>query len=440
MSYIPGTKEEQLSMLADIGYSSFDELFSNINDKIKLQKPLNIPTGKSEFEALELLEELADKNKVYKKIFRGAGSYDHYKPSVVTHLASRAEYLTAYTPYQPEMSQGILQTIFEYQTTVCRLTGMDVSNAGVYDGAHAAAEAFAMCRNKKRNKLIAFDNIKPNTLAVLRTYAKSANAVLEILACNEGLCDLDLLKKTVDMSSACVYVETPNFFGLLENASDAAAIAHEAGAMFIIGGNPISYGVLKTPGEQGADIAVGEAQPLGMPLSFGGPYLGYMAAKAELMRSLPGRIAGQTVDTQGRRAFVLTLQTREQHIRRDKANSSICSNEALCAVTAAIYCAALGKQGFYEVSKACFDNAHYLCSELTSIKGFELKYKSEFFNEFVTVCPASAEKINQKLSENGILGGLPLEGNSILWCATEKNSKSDIDALVSLVKEVTNNE
>ena len=435
MTYVPHTEKERLDMLEYLGCSDIEELFRDIPEAVRLKRGLDLPAGKSEFEALAEMEELAAKNTVFKSIFRGAGSYDHYIPAVVNHLASRSELVTAYTPYQPEISQGVLQAIFEYQTTICMLTGMDASNAGVYDGSHAAAEAFAMCRDRKRGKLVTFDNIKPQTLEVLKTYTAAAGAEIKVLPSKGGLCDTVALGSAVDAETACVYIETPSFFGLLEDAGAVCEIAHGAGAKLIIGANPLSLAVLKTPAEYGADIAVGEAQPLGLPLSFGGPYLGYIAVRSADARKLPGRIAGETTDSEGRRALVLTLQAREQHIRREKAGSSICSNEALCAVRVTIYCAALGKEGLREVAGRCIDNSHYLASRLCEIPGFEMKYTGEFFNELVTACPVNAPALMKKLEGEGILGGLPLDDRSVLWCATEKNGKESIDRLIKLIRE-----
>lgn len=438
MSYIPNTPDERLQMLKQAGFDSFEDLFSSIPKHIKLKEKLNLDSPKSEYEVIDKIASLADKNKIYKMIFRGAGAYKHFIPSVVEHIASRSEFVTAYTPYQPEFSQGVLQAIFEYQTMICQLTGMDVSNAGVYDGAHAAAEAISMCCDKKRNDAIVFDNIKPNTLEVIKTYTKSAGINLFVLPSKKGLCDTEKLNEVIGTNTACVYIESPNYFGLIEDASLISEKAHSVKAKLIMGCYPIALGLLKTPWEYKADIAVGEAQPLGIPLSFGGPYLGFMATTNENMRKLPGRIVGETTDKKDKRAFVLTLQAREQHIRREKAGSSICSNEALCALRATVYCAALGKEGLYELAKHCFNNAHYLALKLCEIEGFDLKYKNEFFNEFVTSCPISSKKLLNKLQEKNILGGYPLDEKSILWCATEVNTKNDMDVLIDTIKEVAN--
>ncbi|NMP37669.1 MAG: aminomethyl-transferring glycine dehydrogenase subunit GcvPA [Clostridiales bacterium] len=437
MSYIPGTARERAEMLADTGCKSIDDLFSCVPESVRLKAPLNLPEAQTEFEVLSDIESIAAKNRQYKAIFRGAGAYNHFIPEVVKSLSSRSEFVTAYTPYQPEVSQGILQVIFEYQSVICRLTGMDVSNAGVYDGASAAAEAFAMCRERGRNKLITFSNIKPQVLSVLKTYACSAGAKVEVIACVDGLADLGALGCALDDTAACVYIEQPNYYGLIENAQDIASLVHEKKAKLIMGCEPVSLALLKTPAEYGADIAVGEAQGLGLELSFGGPYLGYMASTTANMRKLPGRIVGKTTDSEGRDAYVLTLQAREQHIRREKASSSICSNEALCALTATIYCAAVGREGLIEVASQSYSKAHYAAKLFSAIPGFGLRFSGEFFNEFITDCPCDAKKIMSALAERSILGGKILDCGRILWCVTEVNTKAQIDEVASILKEVT---
>ncbi len=353
-------------------------------------------------------------------------------------MSAREEFITAYTPYQAELSQGVLQTIFEYQTMICTLTGMDVSNAGVYDGAHAAAEAVAMFRDRKRMKTVASACIKPMTLSVIETYCRASSSELVIVPAKGGKTDLEALRAAVDDTTACVYIEQPNYYGIVEDAAAAVEIAHSAGAKAVMGCYPISLAVLKTPAEYGADAAVGEAQCLGMPLSFGGPYLGFMATTNSNMRKLPGRIVGQTSDKGGKEAYVLTLQAREQHIRREKASSSICSNEALCALTATIYCAAMGREGFREAAQQCTAKAQYAAKKLCEIPGFSLKFGGYFFNEFVTSCPVGTDILMKKLDENNILGGLPvtIDGEKyILWCVTEVNTVKEIDTLADIIRE-----
>ncbi|HOU09628.1 MAG TPA: aminomethyl-transferring glycine dehydrogenase subunit GcvPA [Clostridiales bacterium] len=440
MSYIPSTPEERLEMLGATGAQSMEDLFSAVPDHLRFKGLLDLPPAASEFEVISALKEMAGRNKVYQTWFRGAGSYRHYIPSVVRHLASRAEFVTAYTPYQAEISQGILQSIFEYQTLICELTGMDVSNAGVYDGAHAAAEACAMFADKNRPKVLAASTVKPMTAEVLRTYCRVAGRELEFFGAEDGKASSALLEQMLDTSVCCVYAEQPNFYGLVEDYGELTRAAHAAGAKMVIGSYPIALAVLKTPAEYGADAAVGEAQPLGMPPAFGGPYLGYMAVKAADARKLPGRIAGATVDAAGRTAYVLTLQAREQHIRREKASSNICSNQALCALTATVYCAAAGPGGLKEIAMRCVSLARYAARRISAVSGFSMMFEGFFFNEFVTRCPVDPAKLETKLAENDMLCGLPVQtekGAGILWCLTERNTKDEIDRLVRLLGEVS---
>ncbi len=433
-SYLGNTAEVQKEMLKEIGFDSFDALFSNIPDEVKV-KELNLPSGLSEMEALGKMEEIADKNTVFKHIFRGAGAYNHYIPAIVGSVVNKEEFLTAYTPYQAEISQGILQSIFEYQTMICELTGMAVSNASVYDGATAAAEAVAMCRERKRNVAFVSETVNPQVLEVIKTYCYGSGMQVEVIPEKDGVTDIEALKAAVKEDSACLYIQQPNYYGNMEDADALGQIVHEAGAKYIMGCNPIALAIMKTPGECGADVAVGEGQPLGMELAFGGPYLGFMAATAKMMRELPGRIVGETVDKEGKRAYVLTLQAREQHIRREKASSNICSNQALCALTASVYMAAMGEKGMTQVANLCLSKAHYLQKELEKA-GLQPKYKQSYFHEFVTTSDVKAEVILEALEEKGILGGLPLNEYEILWCATEKNTKEEIDQVVAIVKEV----
>jgi glycine dehydrogenase subunit 1 len=439
MSYVPNTPAQREDMLRAMNRSSIEELLTSIPKSVRLNRALSLPGAKTEFEVIDELTSLSEKNKIYKSCFRGAGAYRHFIPSVVRHLSAREEFVTAYTPYQAELSQGVLQTIFEYQTMICTLTGMDVSNAGVYDGAHAAAEAAAMFRDRKRKKTVVSASIKPSTLSVIRTYSEASSSELVIVPAREGKTDLDALKAAVDDKTACVYIEQPNYYGIVEDAAAAVEIAHSTGAKAVMGCYPVSLAVLKTPAQYGADAAVGEAQCLGMPLSFGGPYLGYMATTASNMRKLPGRIVGQTSDNDGREAYVLTLQAREQHIRREKASSSICSNEALCALTATIYCAAMGREGLRQAALQCTAKAQYAAKKLCEIPGFNLKFGGFFFNEFVTSCPVNTDELMKRLDENNILGGLPVmvDGEKcILWCVTEVNTVKEIDTLANIIGEV----
>jgi glycine dehydrogenase subunit 1 len=434
-SYVPSTAQERQEMLASIGLSSIDELFSHIPDSLKLKGELNLPSGKSELEVCRTMEHIAAQNIVFDSIFRGAGAYDHYIPAIVKSVTGKEEFVTAYTPYQAEISQGVLQSIFEYQTMICELTGMDVSNASVYDGATAAAEAVNMCCERSRNVIFCSAAAHPDTIEVVKTYCWASGHEFVLVPAKDGKTDWNSIVPQLDKkTSACLYIQSPNFFGQIEDVQQAAEAVHAVGAKLIMGCNPIALGLYKTPAELGADIAVGEGQPLGMPLSFGGPYLGFMATTKAMMRKLPGRIVGETTDVDGKRAFVLTLQAREQHIRREKASSNICSNQALCAMTAAVYLAAVGPEGLKQVANLCYQKAHYLMQQLTAIPGITLRYQGPFFHEFVTD-QADANRILLKLEQEGILGGLPLSDGGILWCTTEKNSKEDIDRMVGIIRK-----
>ncbi len=434
-SYVPSTRQERAQMLQKIGVDSIDALFANVPAGMKL-KTLNIPQGKSELEVSGMMSALAEENRVFPVIFRGAGAYNHYIPSIVKSVTSKEEFITAYTPYQAEISQGILQSIFEYQTMICELTGMDVSNASVYDGASAAAEAAAMCRDRRRSRVLVSAAAHPMVIRTIQTYCHAAHVEVGIVPMKDGVTDKDALASMLDAKTACFYLQQPNYFGQLEDADTFGELVHGAGAKYIMGVNPIACAMVKTPAESGADIAVGEGQPLGMPLSFGGPYLGFMACTSAMMRKLPGRIVGETTDSEGNRAFVLTLQAREQHIRREKASSNVCSNQALCALTASVYMTAMGAQGMQQVAELCYAKAHYTAAELGKIKGFELVYNGPFFHEFVTGCPGDPQVLLSRLEEEGILGGYPVEGG-ILWCATEMNTKAQIDKLASVIREVS---
>ena len=434
-SYVPSTAQERQEMLASIGLCSIDELFSHIPDSLKRKGELNLPSGKSELEVCRTMEHIAAQNIVFDSIFRGAGAYDHYIPAIVKSVTGKEEFVTAYTPYQAEISQGVLQSIFEYQTMICELTGMDVSNASVYDGATAAAEAVNMCCERSRNVVFCSAAAHPDTIEVVKTYCWASGHEFVLVPAKDGKTDWNSIVPQLDKkTSACLYIQSPNFFGQIEDVQQAAEAVHAVGAKLIMGCNPIALGLYKTPAELGADIAVGEGQPLGMPLSFGGPYLGFMATTKAMMRKLPGRIVGETTDVDGKRAFVLTLQAREQHIRREKASSNICSNQALCAMTAAVYLAAVGPEGLKQVANLCYQKAHYLMQKLTAIPGITLRYQGPFFHEFVTD-QGDANRILLKLEQEGILGGLPLSDGGILWCATEKNSKEDIDRMVGIIRK-----
>ncbi len=435
-TYIPNTKEEQLKMLNEIGYSDFDDLFKDIPEAARVQGELNLPKGKSEVEVSQIMEELASDNVVFDSVFRGAGAYNHYVPATVEAIANKEEFLTAYTPYQAEISQGVLQSIFEYQTMVCQLTDMDIANASMYDGASAAAEACAMTQDRKHSTIYVADTLDKRILSVINTYSFGRDAQVEIIPSKDGVTDLDALKSTLeaDDKAACFLMQYPNFYGVVEDADAIAEIVHGAGAQLIMSVNPISLGVLKTPGEIGADVVVAEGQPLGLGLAYGGPYLGILATTQKNMRKIVGRLVGETKDSQGERGFVLTLQAREQHIRREKAASNICSNEALCALKASIYLATIGPKGLKQVATLCTSKAHYMAKRFEEI-GMKLAYDKEFFHEFVTTCP-NADQLLDALEDNGILGGLKLSDTEILWCCTELNAKEDIDDVIEIAKEV----
>ena len=432
-SYVPSTGAQREEMLRAVGVSSTRDLFRDVPEQMLLTEPLRIPEGMSELEVSRAMTAMAAENRVYGTVLRGAGAYDHYIPSIVKYIPAKEEFLTAYTPYQAEMSQGLLQSIFEYQTMICELTGMDVSNASVYDGATAAAEAAAMCRDCKRRVTLISGAAHPDTINTVRTYCYGTGDELRVVPAKDGKTDMDALRELLTADVASFYVQQPNFFGLFEDGEALGEIVHEAGAMYIMGCNPIALAIMKTPAECGADVAVGEGQPLGMPLSYGGPYLGFMAAAAKHMRKLPGRIAGQTVDSRGERCFVLSLQAREQHIRREKASSNICSNEALCALTAGVYMAAMGPEGMREAARQSMAKAHYLADELCRLKGVSLRYGGEYFHEFLLDMPRIPDVL-KALEAEGILGGLPVD-HGVLWCVTEKVPRQALDKAVSIVKE-----
>lgn len=432
--YLSSTAPQRQEMLKEIGLSSMEELYAQVPGSLILQNGPDLPEGKAELEVHEIVRQMADKNHVFPVIFRGAGAYRHYIPAIVDTVVTKETFLTAYTPYQAEISQGILQSIFEYQTMICELTGMSASNASVYDGAAAAAEAVAMCRERKRTKALISAAAHPDVIETVRTYCWSAGSEMELIPVKDGRTDLSALENMLDETTACVYIAQPNYYGILEETEKAGEIAHAKGAKYIMGVNPIAASILKTPGECGADVAVGEGQPLGLHLGFGGPYLGFMAAASAMIRKLPGRIVGETVDAKGNRAYVLTLQAREQHIRREKASSNICSNQALCAMAASVYMTSMGPGGMQEAAYQCMSKAHYLARELEKI-GFSPAYEGEFFHEFVTKSPVNVQTLMEHLEENGILGGLPTPGG-ILWCTTEMNRKEDMDRLIRLIREV----
>lgn len=434
-NYIPSTPQERQEMLQAIGLKSVDDLFVDVPQKARLKKGLDIPKGLSEMGVRQKMAGIAGKNKVFSRILRGAGAYDHYIPAIVGSVTSKEEFSTTYTPYQAEISQGVLQSIFEYQTMICEMTGMDISNASVYDGASAAAEGVMMCLERRRQRVLVSQSVHPETLETIRTYCWGRGVPMDVVSMKDGKTDTAKLKNMLDDQTACVYLQQPNFFGLIEDAEKLIEAVHEAGAKVVMGTYPISLGMLKSPAELGADVAVGEGQPLGMPLSYGGPYLGFMATRKEMARSLPGRIVGETKDSKGKRAYVLTLQAREQHIRREKAGSNVCSNQALCAMMSAVYMGAMGARGIARAAELCYHKAHYFAAELTKIPGFSMVHKGEFFNEFLTTCPIAPKKLESALQRRDILSGL-IVGDHILWCVTEKLSKEALDDVLAAIREV----
>lgn len=434
--YLCNTEAVQKEMLAELGMQSLDELYAHLPSDVLLHHELDIPAGVSELEIARTMKGISQKNTVFPTVFRGAGAYRHYIPSIVKSVLSKERFITAYTPYQAEISQGVLQSIFEFQSLICELTGMDAANASIYDGASAAAEATTMCVERKRSRVFVSAAAHPDTIRTIKTYSHGAGREVVVVPCVNGRTDLAAVAELMGEDAACLYVQQPNFLGQIEDMAALVEAVHAAGAKLIAGCNPISLGLLATPAEMGADIAVGEGQPLGMPLGFGGPYLGFMACKTALVRRLPGRIVGETTDDEGRRAFVLTLQAREQHIRREKASSNVCSNQALCAMTATVYLAALGGRGFVEVARQCHAKAAYAVGQIAAVAGYNKVHEGEFFNEFVTECPVPVEQVMHALEQKGMLGGYPLENNRILWCFTELNTKQEIDTLCGVLREV----
>ena len=444
MNFIPHTEKDRQEMLKFLGLKSVDDLFVDIDKRLILKKDLDLPEAMSELELSRHMLTLSEKNSetIHNSCFLGAGAYNHFIPSVVNHVISRSEFYTAYTPYQPEVSQGTLQAIFEYQTMIANLTGMDVVNASVYDGATALAEAGIMAANiTHRDEIIISSSIHPEYRRVLKTYSDAHDLNLTEVSFNDGITDLNNLKKIISEKSAAVFIQNPNFFGCIENVLDIEKICHEKKALFVVSVvEPTSLGLLKAPGEYGANIVTGEGQSFGNPLSFGGPYFGFMGTKKEYMRQIPGRLSGITVDSKGRRGFALTLQTREQHIRRERASSNICTNQALNALAAAVYLTTLGKSGLKEVANLCYQKVHYAFENIKKIPGFKAVFNSSFYNEFVIKCPVTPKKLNEKLLENNIIGGLdlgkyyPKLKNAMLFCVTENNSKQEIDHLVKVLR------
>ena len=435
--YIPHTEEDITLMLEKVGVKSVDDLYSDIPEEVIFKGEYDIPSAMSEIEIRKHFKELADKNSGL-KIFAGGGVYDHYSPSVVNHILGRSEFYTAYTPYQPEISQGTLQYIFEYQSMICELTGMEASNASMYDGATATAEAMMMmvASAKKKNRVLLSSTISPRVEDVVKTYAKFHGVELTIVPEKDGVTDLDAIYKELEAGDvAGVIVASPNKYGIIEDFTGLADKVHGVKALLAINCDPSALAVLRTPAEWGADIACGDGQSLGMPLQFGGPYLGFMACGKATLRKMPGRVVGATKDADGKRAFVLTLQAREQHIRREKATSNICSNQSLMALYATIYVALMGKKGLQEVNKLSCDGAHYLCDKLIATGKFEMAFDKPFLKEFTLRTKLDVKKLNEYLESKGFMGGIDMGYGLVSFAVTEKRTKEEIDEFTAIIAE-----
>ncbi len=433
--YFPHTEADLKAMLERIGVKSLDELYADIPEAIRFRGDYRLPEEMSEMEVRQVFEQLGSQNKVL-TCFAGAGIYDHYTPSVIPNLLQRSEFLTSYTPYQAEISQGTLHYIFEFQSVMAELTGMDISNASMYDGSTATAEAvmMAVAAGKKQNTVLVSETIDPKTLAVVKTYAHFHGIRLEMIPADNGITKLSALNSQLSTieNVAGVLVQQPNFYGIVEDYSGFAEATHAKKALFIMNSVAADLAVLKTPGEWGADIAVGDGQSLGIPMQWGGPYVGYMCCTEKLIRKMPGRIVGKTLDNRGQRAFVLTLQAREQHIRRQKATSNICSNQSLMALFVTIYCALMGRQGLKEAAELSYAGAHYLCDQLLATGRFSLVYEQPFFNEFVVRYDGNVDALQRRFIDHGIFGGVKVAPGQMMFAVTEKRTKEEIDNLVSL--------
>ena len=446
MPFIPTTEEEEQEMLRIIGVDKFEDLLETVPEIVRFHGDFNLPEPASELEAFQLLRQISKKNHSVQDYacFLGGGSYDHFIPAAVDHILLRSEFYTAYTPYQPEVSQGSLQAIFEYQSMISNLTAMDVTNASMYDAGSALAEAALMAFHvKNRPEIIVSKAVNPFYRDVLRTYLHGQNIhIQEIDLSPDGTTDLARLQKTISDKTAGVIIQHPNFLGNLENVQEIEAMTHNSGSLFITSNDPISLGLLEPPGNYNADIVTGEGQVLGNPLAFGGPYLGIFSVKQEFIRKMPGRLIGKTVDSAGRPGFVMTLQTREQHIRREKATSNICTNNSLNALAATVYLSLLGKQGIQEVANQCVQKSHYLAEKISEIPGFELKFSAPFFKEFVIKTPIPVSAVISRLRERKILAGIDLSKfdygleNALLVAVTEKRSQAELDAFVEGLKSL----
>ncbi len=431
--YFPHTSDDLQAMMEKVGVTDLDGLYAQIPDAIRFKGDYQLPSEMSELEVRQLFDKLGSQNQQL-TCFAGYGVYDHYMPSVIPSLLQRSEFLTSYTPYQAEISQGTLHYIFEYQSMMAELTGMDISNASMYDGTTATAEAMmmAVAAGKKQNKVLVSAGLNPKTREVLDTYALHQGIELETIPLKDGVTDLSILKSQLAKGGvAGAIVQQPNVYGIVEDFTGFAEACHEQKALFVVNSVIADLAVLKTPGEWGADIAVGDGQSLGIPMQFGGPYVGYMCCTEKLIRKMPGRIVGMTKDNRGQRAFVLTLQAREQHIRRQKATSNICSNQSLMALFVTMYLSLMGKQGVKEAAELSYAGAHYLCDELVKTGKFHLAFDKPFFNEFYVKYDGNVDTLSKHLLEAGILGGVKL-GDGILFAVTEKRTKEEIDNLVNI--------
>lgn len=435
--YFPHTEDDIRHMLEKAGMTSLEDLYSDVPEEVRFRGEYDLPEPKSEEEIRSYFKQLGDKNQIL-TVFAGAGVYDHYTPSVVPNIISRSEFLTSYTPYQAEISQGTLHYIFEYQSMMAELTGMDISNASMYDGSTATAEAaiMALASTKKTDTVLVSATLDPKTVAVVKTYAHFHGFKVETIAETDGVTDKAQMEERLKAGGvAGVIVQQPNYHGIVEDYSGFADACHAQKSLFVINSVAADLALLKTPGEWGADIAVGDGQSLGIPMAFGGPSVGYMCCREKQMRKMPGRIVGKTVDNRGQRVYVLTLQAREQHIRRQKATSNICSNESLMALFVTIYMSVMGKEGVKEAAKMSFDGAHYLHDQLLETGRFEERYNQPFFNEFCLRYKGDVDSLQKRFIENGIMGGIKVEADTIMFAVTEKRTKEEIYRLVNIVKE-----
>lgn len=443
MTFNPHTPDDRAAMLETVGADSIEVLFTAVPESVRFPK-LDLPPVLTEMEAAQRLQELAGENQLFpvSDIYLGAGSYQHYVPATVGQILSRGEFYTAYTPYQPEVAQGTLQVIYEFQSMVAELLGTEVANASMYDGATALAEGALMSvsSSKKKNRVIVAGTIHPSHREVMHTYLEGSGVeIVEVEPANPFVLTVEDIAPHLGPDVACVAVQYPNFFGAIEDVEALGEQAHESGALLVVSTLPVPLGLLKSPGELGADIVCAEGQSLGVAQSYGGPYVGLLGSKKNLVRQMPGRLAGITTDSEGKRGYVLTLQTREQHIRREKATSNICTNQGLMATAATVYMSSVGPEGFREVATASYQNAHYLADQLAGLEGYELAYEQPFFHEFTIQTPVAAADVNARLLDAGILGGLDLGQmdarwtNSLLLCATELNSKAGIDRLIEVL-------